>query len=29
MNKTLLAIRLVFFSLCLLSSWLVCYAIEE
>ena len=29
MNRTLLAIRLVFFVLCGAAGWLVCYAIEE
>ena len=29
MNRTLLAIRLVFFVLCGACGWLVCYAIEE
>jgi len=29
MNRTLLAIRLVFFVLCGATGWLVCYAIEE
>ena len=29
MNKTLLAIRIVFLGVCMLSSWLVCYAIQE
>jgi uncharacterized protein YacL len=29
MNKTLLAIRIVFLGVCLLASWLVCYAVEE
>jgi len=29
MNKTLLVIRIVFITLCVTASWLVCYTIEE
>jgi uncharacterized protein YacL len=29
MNKTLLTIRIVFLGVCMLSSWLVCYSIQE
>ncbi|MDD3180192.1 MAG: twitching motility protein PilT [Opitutaceae bacterium] len=29
MNKTLLAIRIIFLALCVLGSWLICYTVEE
>jgi uncharacterized protein YacL len=29
MNKTLLAIRVLFIALCAIASWLVCYTVEE
>jgi uncharacterized protein YacL len=29
MNKTILAVRLVFFTVCIVGSWLVCYTIQE
>ncbi|MBI2518439.1 MAG: TRAM domain-containing protein [Opitutae bacterium] len=29
MNKTIVAVRLIFFAICIVGSWLVCYTIQE